>query len=251
MKPDTPQQPLLEVTDLKAGYGRVQVLHGVDLRLERGQCITVIGPNGAGKTTLLRAIAGVKAATAGRVRYQGRDITHTSSEQLVNLKLSLVPEGRELFSTMSVEDNLSLGAYTRYQRRDPNINAALERVYQLFPRLLERKKQLAGTMSGGEQQMLAVGRALVLGPELLILDEPSLGLAPLIVQEIMNVISKLKNEGTSILLVEQNARAALRVADHAYVLEGGRIAVEGSASDLRNDPQVASIYLGGFKTKDN
>jgi branched-chain amino acid transport system ATP-binding protein len=241
----TANNTMLEVQNLVSGYGKLQILHGVNLRLERGECITVIGPNGAGKTTLLRAIAGIQPASSGTIFYRGSNTTRQSAEQLASQKLALVPEGRELFSSMSVEDNLILGAYTRYQKRETGIAQTLSSIYALFPRLAERKKQLAGTMSGGEQQMLAVGRALMLEPELLILDEPSLGLAPLIIQEIMNVIASLKRGGTSILLVEQNARAALSVADRAYVLEGGQVAMEGTALQLRQDPRVTSIYLGG------
>jgi len=235
---------VLEVRDLEAGYGRLQILLGVSITVARGECVTVIGPNGAGKTTLLKAVAGVRPCSRGSVHYSGEDVTRVPAERLAAAGLAFVPEGRELFSTMSVADNLELGAYTRFQRRDPKIRASLERVYALFPRLAERRRQLAGTMSGGEQQMLAVGRALMLEPQLLLLDEPSLGLAPLIVQEIMNVIARLKTEGTSVLLVEQNARAALNVADRGYVLESGRIALEGTAANLKRDERVASIYLG-------
>ena len=234
--------PILEVRDLRAGYGPLTVLDGVSLSLPAGRCLAVLGPNGAGKTTLLRAITGLRRAQSGAVLYRGRDVTRLPAERLPRLGLSLVPEGRDLFGSMSVEDNLLLGTYSR---KDGKAAEAIERVYNLFPRLAERRAQAAATMSGGEQQMLAVGRALVLDPAVLLLDEPSLGLAPLIVQEIMGVISRLRDSGVSVLLVEQNARAALDVADSAFVLEGGRVALEGAAADLRRDERVARIYLGG------
>ncbi|HWG85963.1 MAG TPA: ABC transporter ATP-binding protein [Deinococcales bacterium] len=237
--------PILEVRDLRAGYGPLTVLDGVSLSLPAGRCLAVLGPNGAGKTTLLRAITGLRRAQSGAVLYRGRDVTRLPAERLPRLGLSLVPEGRDLFGSMSVEDNLLLGTYSR---KDGKAAEAIERVYNLFPRLAERRAQAAATMSGGEQQMLAVGRALVLDPAVLLLDEPSLGLAPLIVQEIMGVISRLRDSGVSVLLVEQNARAALDVADSAFVLEGGRVALEGAAADLRRDERVARIYLGGGAT---
>jgi branched-chain amino acid transport system ATP-binding protein len=235
--------PLLEVTGLHAGYGRAEVLTGLDLRLEKGQVVTVIGPNGAGKSTLLNALMGV-LASRGTVRFDGADLADDSLEDRVMLGIALVPERRELFGSMPVEDNLILGGYRAMKQRVPNWRGALERVYELFPRLKERRAQLAGTLSGGERQMLAVGRALMSGPKLLMLDEPSLGLAPLIVRDIFDTIQRLRQEGTSILLVEQNARAALQVADHGYVLETGEIVLDGPAAQLAEDPRVIETYLG-------
>jgi branched-chain amino acid transport system ATP-binding protein len=234
---------LLEVSDLHAGYGRAEVLTGLDLRLEKGQVVTVIGPNGAGKSTLLNALMGV-LGSRGTVRFDGADLADTSLEERVMLGIALVPERRELFGTMPVEDNLILGGYRAMKQRVPNWRGALERVYELFPRLKERRAQLAGTLSGGERQMLAVGRALMSGPKLLMLDEPSLGLAPLVVRDIFDTIQRLRREGVSILLVEQNARAALQVADHGYVLETGEIALDGPADQLAGDPRVIETYLG-------
>jgi branched-chain amino acid transport system ATP-binding protein len=238
--------PLLEVNDLHAGYGRAEVLTGLNLKLDKGQVITVIGPNGAGKSTTLNALMGV-LPSRGRVRFDGVDLAEATLEDRVMLGLALVPEKRELFTTMPVEDNLVLGGYRAMRLRVPNWRGALERVYGLFPRLKERRAQLAGTLSGGERQMLAVGRALMSGPKLLMLDEPSLGLAPLVVRDIFNTIHRLRTEGVSILLVEQNARAALQVADHGYVLETGEIVLEGPAEALAQDPRVIETYLGAQK----
>jgi branched-chain amino acid transport system ATP-binding protein len=238
---------LLEVHDLHAGYGRAEVLSGLNLRLEAGQIVTVIGPNGAGKSTTLNALMGI-LPSKGRVVFDGQDLGGTTLEDRVMLGLALVPEKRELFGTMTVEDNLVLGGYRAMKLRVPNWRGELERVYALFPRLQERRAQLAGTLSGGERQMLAVGRALMSRPKLLMLDEPSLGLAPLIVREIFRIIVELRRQGTSILLVEQNARAALEVAQHGYVLETGSIALEGPASQLAADPRVVETYLGAART---
>jgi branched-chain amino acid transport system ATP-binding protein len=235
--------PLLEVTDLHAGYGRAEVLTGLNLRLEKGQVVTVIGPNGAGKSTMLNALMGV-LGSRGMVRFDGRDLAETTLEQRVMLGIALVPERRELFGTMPVQDNLILGGYRAMKQRVPNWRSALDRVFELFPRLKERRAQLAGTLSGGERQMLAVGRALMSNPKLLMLDEPSLGLAPLIVRDIFQTIERLRREGVSILLVEQNARAALQVADHGYVLETGEIVLDGPAEQLAGDPRVIETYLG-------
>ena len=238
---------LLEVTDLHAGYGRAEVLHGLNLKAAKGSVITVIGPNGAGKSTLLNALMGV-LPSRGTVTYRGRVQTQRSLEERVMSGISLVPETRALFGTMPVEDNLLLGGYrqVRLGRKGGN---ALERVYTLFPRLQERRTQLAGTLSGGERQMLAVGRALMAEPELLMLDEPSLGLAPLVVKEIFRTIDGLRATGVTILLVEQNARAALEVADYGYVLEMGEIALEGDAASLAKDPRVIDTYLGAARQK--
>ncbi len=234
---------LLEVRDLCVAYGKVEAVHRVALGVEEGSIVTVIGPNGAGKTTLLAALMGMLAAR-GSVSYAGKDITRVEPEQRVSDGLCLVPERRELFAAMTVEDNLVLGAFHRYRKRDKAITADFEQVYQLFPRLHERRRQLAGTLSGGERQMLALGRALMSRPRLLMLDEPSLGLAPLIVRDIFRVIAGLRETGVSILLVEQNARAALQVADYGYVLETGEIAIEGASADLASDPRVVESYLG-------
>jgi branched-chain amino acid transport system ATP-binding protein len=237
---------LLQVNGLHAGYGRAEVLTGLNLQLPKGQVITVIGPNGAGKSTLLNALMGVLPSTGG-VQFDGQDLSGATLEDRVMMGLALVPEKRELFTTMPVEDNLVLGGYRAMRLRVPNWRHELERVYGLFPRLKERRTQLAGTLSGGERQMLAVGRALMSGPKLLMLDEPSLGLAPLVVRDIFSIISRLRQDGVSILLVEQNARAALQVADHGYVLETGEIALEGPAADLADDLRVIETYLGAKK----
>jgi len=237
---------LLEVRDLHAGYGRAEVLTGLNLYLAQGQVVTVIGPNGAGKSTTLNALIGA-LPSSGRIRFDGQDLTDTTLEDRVMMGLALVPEKRELFGTMPVEDNLILGGYRAMKLRVPQWRSELERVYALFPRLKERRAQLAGTLSGGERQMLAVGRALMSRPKLLMLDEPSLGLAPLIVREIFRIIERLREQGTSILLIEQNARAALEVADHGYVLETGAFALDGLASELAHDPRVIETYLGAAR----
>jgi branched-chain amino acid transport system ATP-binding protein len=245
---NTPTQPLLQVRDLHAGYGRAEVLTGLHFQLQKGQVVTVIGPNGAGKSTTLNALMGVMPSR-GQIFFDGQDLADTSLEERVMMGMALVPEKRELFSTMSVEDNLILGGYRSMTLKVPNWQRAIERVFELFPRLQERRAQMAGTLSGGERQMLAVGRALMSEPKLLMLDEPSLGLAPLIVREIFNIIERLRQQGTSILLIEQNARAALEVADHGYVLETGSIALEGPAQQLATDPRVIETYLGAAASK--
>jgi branched-chain amino acid transport system ATP-binding protein len=234
---------LLEVRGLCVAYGKVEAVHQAELRVEEGKIVTVIGPNGAGKTTLLGALMGMLPAR-GSVSYAGEEIARIEPEQRVSRGLCLVPERRELFAAMTVEDNLVLGAVHRYRKRDRSIGADFEQVYQLFPRLRERRRQLAGTLSGGERQMLALGRALMSRPRLLMLDEPSLGLAPLIVRDIFRVIGGLRESGVSVLLVEQNARAALQVADYGYVLETGEIVVQGPSTDLISDPRVIESYLG-------
>jgi branched-chain amino acid transport system ATP-binding protein len=239
---------LLNVTDLHAGYGKAEVLHGISLRAERGSVITVIGPNGAGKSTLLNALMGVLPARGG-IAYQGRSITRTLLEERVMMGLALVPETRALFGSMVVEDNLLLGAYRQVRLGQKDTAGAMEKVFTLFPRLKERRRQLAGTLSGGERQMLAVGRALMSQPTLLMLDEPSLGLAPLVVAEIFRTIAALRATGVTILLVEQNARAALEVADHGYVLEMGEIALQGPARELARDPRVIDTYLGAARAR--
>jgi branched-chain amino acid transport system ATP-binding protein len=239
---------LLNVRDLHAGYGRAEVLHGLTLTARAGKVITVIGPNGAGKTTLLNALMGVLEAR-GTVEYDGAPIGLRSLEERVMLGMALVPETRALFGTMSVEDNLLLGAYRQVRLGQKDSAKSLDEVFMLFPRLRERRAQLAGTLSGGERQMLAVGRALMGKPRLLMLDEPSLGLAPLVVRDIFATIAALRATGVTILLVEQNARAALEVADYGYVLEMGEIALEGPAEDLARDPRVIETYLGATRKK--
>ena len=234
---------LLEVKNLHAGYGRAEVLTGLNLRLPQGSVVSVIGPNGAGKSTTLNALMGV-LPSKGQVLLGGEDISALSLEERVMKGMALVPEKRELFTTMSVEDNLVLGAYRRKRAGERGYLDQLEPVFTLFPRLKERHKQAAGTLSGGERQMLAVGRALMGKPELLMLDEPSLGLAPLIVKEIFHIISALRQTGVAILLVEQNARAALQISDYGYVLETGELAIEGPAADLAQNPRVIETYLG-------
>jgi branched-chain amino acid transport system ATP-binding protein len=241
-------QALLSVQNLHAGYGRAEVLTGLNFHLDKGQVVTIIGPNGAGKSTTLNALMAV-LPSKGRVVFDGVDLADVTLEERVMLGMALVPEKRELFGTMPVEDNLILGGYRAMKQRVPQWRDELERVYALFPRLKERRLQLAGTLSGGERQMLAVGRALMSRPKLLMLDEPSLGLAPLIVREIFRIIEQLREQGVSILLIEQNARAALEVADHGYVLETGAIALEGPADQLAGDPRVIETYLGAARKK--
>jgi branched-chain amino acid transport system ATP-binding protein len=233
----------LDIRDLSVSYGKVEALHKATVRVAPGSIVTVIGPNGAGKSTMLNAIMGLLPA-AGAIRYEGEEIGGLETESRVARGLVLVPEKRELFADMTVADNLVLGAFPRYRRRERDIDADLQAVYTRFPRLLERRAQLAGTLSGGERQMLALGRALMAKPRVLMLDEPSLGLAPLIVREIFRIISDLRKTGVAILLVEQNARAALQVADYGYVLETGEMALEGPAAELAVNPRVVETYLG-------
>jgi len=235
---------VLEVEELCVSYGKVEALHHVSIKVGEGQIVTVIGPNGAGKTTMLSAVMGVLPHTKGSVRFNGQELGDAEVEHMVALGITLVPESRALFGEMSVEDNLLLGAFMRHRTGHRDQEQTLAEVYEIFPRLKERRTQHAGTLSGGERQMLAVGRALMAKPKLLMLDEPSLGLAPLIVREIFRVIADLKKTGVSILLVEQNARAALQVADYAYVLETGEIALEGPSKQLADDPKVVESYLG-------
>ena len=235
--------PLLDIADLSVFYGKVEAVHHVSLKVESGQIATVIGPNGAGKTTLLGATMGLLPAR-GAVHFQGEPIERLSVEQRVARGLILVPERRELFAAMSVADNLLLGAFTRRRERKSTLDATLDDVYVRFPRLRDRRQQLAGTLSGGERQMLALGRALMGKPRLLMLDEPSLGLAPMIVKEIFSIVAELRASGVAILLVEQNARAALQVADHGYVLESGDLAMHGPTAELAADARVAATYLG-------
>ncbi len=240
---------LLRVRDLHAGYGRAEVLHGLSINADVGQVVTVIGPNGAGKSTLLNALMGALPAK-GTLEYDGSSVALRSLEERVMLGMALVPETRALFATMSVEDNLLLGAYRQVRLGNKDSAKALNTVFMLFPRLRERRTQVAGTLSGGERQMLAVGRALMGKPRLLMLDEPSLGLAPLVVRDIFATIAALRSSGVTILLVEQNARAALEVADYGYVLEMGEIALQGPAIDLAQDPRVIETYLGAARRKE-
>jgi branched-chain amino acid transport system ATP-binding protein len=237
---------LLSLTNVNVSYGKIEAVRGVSLRLDRGQIVTVIGPNGAGKTTLLAAIMGLLPAE-GSIRYENVDLVRFSTEERVGRGISLVPEKRELFADMTVADNLILGAYTRWSNRK-DVEEDLGVVYSRFGRLAERKEQRAGTLSGGERQMLALGRAFMAKPRLLLLDEPSLGLAPLIVREVFRIIVGLRELGVSILLVEQNARAALETADYGYVLETGEIVHSGPAAELMHDPRVVASYLGGQST---
>ncbi|HEX7748515.1 MAG TPA: ABC transporter ATP-binding protein [Bordetella sp.] len=234
---------LLEVRDLQVAYGKVTAVAGVNLDVAEGQIVTVIGPNGAGKTTLLSAIMGL-LPSRGAIHFGGKVRAHAEIEEMVAAGMGLVPEKRELFAEMSVEDNLKLGGFHRYRTGERDQSESLREIYDLFPRLKERRAQLSGTLSGGERQMLAVGRALMAKPRLLMLDEPSLGLAPRIVREVLRIVSELRKLGVSILLVEQNARAALQVADYAYVLETGAVTLEGPASELAKDPRVIEVYLG-------
>ena len=240
MTPMTPA-PLLDVRDLHTRYGRVEALSGVSVQVPQGQIVSVIGANGAGKTTLMNAVMGVLPAQ-GQITYDGEDLTRVPLEGRVARGISLVPERRELFASMTVQDNLHLGAYLR--RRQP-WRADLDTVYARFPRLHERRTQLAGTLSGGEQQMLAIGRALMTRPRLLLLDEPSLGLAPLIVRDILQIVQGLKGDGVTILLVEQNARASLAISDSGYVLETGQVKLSGPATTLARDESLTASYLGG------
>jgi branched-chain amino acid transport system ATP-binding protein len=238
---------MLKIEKLSAGYGKVEVLHGISIAVPKGKLVTLIGSNGAGKTTTMRAVSGMIPTTAGDIRLNGKRVTGLESYHIAKLGLAHSPEGRRVFATMTVNDNLLLGAFPRITGARPRGNVAsdLERAMELFPRLKERRTQLAGTLSGGEQQMLAMARATMLNPEVILLDEPSMGLAPILVDEVFRIIGRLKEEGVTMLLVEQFAAAALEVADYGYVLENGRIAVEGPAHKLRNDPAVKAAYLGG------
>ena len=235
--------PILEIRELCVSYGTVEALHHINLKVSAGQIVTVIGPNGAGKTTMLSAIMGL-LPSKGEIEFQGEVQRDIEVEHLVAMGMTLVPEKRELFGEMSVEDNLLLGAFQRYRAGERDQGKTMDQVFGTFPRLRERRAQLAGTLSGGERQMLAVGRALMAKPKLLMLDEPSLGLAPLIVREIFHIVAELKQTGVAILLVEQNARAALQIADYGYVLETGSIALEGESRALADDPRVVETYLG-------
>lgn len=234
---------LLEVNDLDVFYGAIHALQGISFHVEEGEIVTLIGANGAGKSTTLNTISGLVRARGGSIRFKDEEITRTPAYEIVKMGIVQVPEGRQIFAPLTVRENLEMGAYTR---ADPKgIKASMERVYQSFPRLKERLNQYGGTLSGGEQQMLAMGRGLMSEPELLLLDEPSMGLAPFLVDEIFDIIEEINSRGTSILLVEQNAQMALSIADRAYVLETGRLVLEGPAKEVGANPEVKQAYLGG------
>ncbi|MFH2218525.1 MAG: ABC transporter ATP-binding protein [Pseudomonadota bacterium] len=237
---------MLRIEGLSAAYGNIGVLKNVSLEVPRGKVVSIIGANGAGKSTLLKTISGLMKIRSGKIFYKDQDITGLTSNRIVRLGISQVPEGRQIFSHLTVLDNIHLGAYHYFKRRHrQEIKKRVERMYEIFPILENRSGQIAGTLSGGEQQMLAIARALMGRPELLLLDEPSMGIAPLIIREIFNVIEQLNSSGTTILLVEQNARAALKAAHHSYVLESGEVALEGLAGELLDNPKVKEVYLGG------
>jgi branched-chain amino acid transport system ATP-binding protein len=234
---------MLEVVNLEVSYGAIKALKGISFKVKPGEIVTLIGANGAGKTTTLRTISGLIKPTNGRIYFKGQDITNLDAHKIVELGISHVPEGRRVFATLTVMENLELAAWTIKDRKLKN--ERFEMVFEIFPRLKERRKQLAGTLSGGEQQMLSVARALTIGGDIMLLDEPSMGLAPILVDEIFDILQKINKQGTTILLVEQNARKALNLADYAYVLEVGTIALEGDAKQLLEDPRVKEAYLGG------
>ncbi|MBN2552055.1 MAG: ABC transporter ATP-binding protein [Spirochaetales bacterium] len=235
---------LLEIEDLHIFYDAIEALKGVSLTLDQGEIVTVLGANGAGKSTLLKAVSGLLPIRGGTVRFDGEPINGCAAHQIVLQGISQVPEGRRVFTTLSVEENLNLGAYSR-RRIVQEVEAARRRVFSLFPVLGQRRRQLAGTLSGGEQQMLAIGRALMCRPRVLLLDEPSLGLAPILVRQIFRIIREINDQGISILLVEQNAQKALTVARRGYVLETGSIAASGASAQLKSDPRIRAAYLGG------
>lgn len=237
---------MLNIEGLRTSYGNIKVLKDISIQVPEGKIVSIIGANGAGKSTLLKTISGLVKAQEGRIIYKGKDIAGMPADRIVGLGISQVPEGRQLFAHLTVLDNIRLGAYHYFKRSNRDeINERIKHIYKIFPILEKRSKQIAGTLSGGEQQMLAIARALMGRPELLLLDEPSMGIAPLIVREIFNVINTLNESGTTILLVEQNARAALKVANHCYVLERGRVVLEGLAAELLDNPKVKEAYLGG------
>lgn len=235
---------MLKVEQLVAGYGNIQALKNIDMEVPEGKIVSLIGANGAGKTTTMKAIMGLIKPTSGRILFKGQDISKLATHKIVSCGLSLVPEGRSILARMTVLENLEMGAC---QRRDSEVQADLKKIFERFPILEERKAQLGGTLSGGQQQMLAMGRALMARPELLLLDEPSMGLAPLVVADIFKVIQEINQSGTTVLLVEQNVRQALKIAHHAYVLETGRMILDGEAQTVANNPRVMEAYLGGKK----
>jgi branched-chain amino acid transport system ATP-binding protein len=233
---------MLEIKDLKVSYGMIQAIKGISFEVNKGEVIALIGANGAGKTTILHTITGLLNADSGSVTYEGKDITRMPGHKIVSMGIAHVPEGRRVFANMTVLQNLKLGAYTRKDKAE--IAETLEMVYTRFPRLKERKNQLAGTLSGGEQQMLAMGRALMSHPQIILMDEPSMGLSPIFVNEIFDIIEEVSKSGTTVLLVEQNAKKALSIADRAYVLETGNIVLEGKASELLDNDSIRKAYLG-------
>ena len=239
---DFEQMAMLTVTDLQVYYGVIQAIKGISFSVNQGEVIALIGANGAGKTTTLHTVTGLIQPKAGKIEFEGKDITKMPAHKIVSLGMAHVPEGRRIFQQLTVLDNLKLGAYTRKDKK--KIADTLEMVYRRFPRLEERKKQIAGTLSGGEQQMLAIGRALMSEPKIIVMDEPSMGLSPLFVTEIFDIIREISQGGTTVLLVEQNAKKALSIADRAYVLETGKIVLSGNAQDLMNDDSVKRAYLG-------
>jgi len=234
---------LLEVKDLSVHYGAINALQGISFHVEEGEIVTLIGANGAGKSTTLNTISGLVRARSGSIQFKEQEITTTPPHEIVSMGIVQVPEGRKIFAPLTVQENLEMGAFSRKDQE--GINQSLARVFQSFPRLKERLSQYGGTLSGGEQQMLAIGRGLMARPKLLLLDEPSMGLAPVLVEEIFTIIQEINAQGTSILLVEQNAQMALSVASHAYVLETGRVVLEGTAREVANNPEVKVAYLGG------
>ncbi|EKN70373.1 high-affinity branched-chain amino acid transport ATP-binding protein [Neobacillus bataviensis LMG 21833] len=235
---------MLKVNNINVFYGNIQALKGVSLEVIEGEIVTLIGANGAGKSTLLKTLSGLLKPKSGTIEYLGEPISGKAPQSIVKTGISHVPEGRRVFSNMSVEENLELGAYTR--KDAGGVRKDMEKVYELFPRLLERRKQLSGTLSGGEQQMLAMGRAIMAKPKLLLLDEPSMGLAPLMVKQIFNIIEQINKDGTTVLLVEQNANMALSIANRAYVIETGRIEISGTAAELQASEEIKKAYLGGL-----
>lgn len=233
---------MLKVKNINVFYGAIHAIHDLSIEVNNGEIVTLIGANGAGKTSTLRAISGLNSIKSGEISYDGKVISNLGAHKIVAKGISQVPEGRRVFGDQTIEENLLLGAYLRKNKSE--IKGSMERVFKLFPRVLERRKQLAGTLSGGEQQMLAIGRALMANPKLLILDEPSMGLAPIVVEEIFEIIKDIRKSGTTILLVEQNANAALQIADRGYVVETGSVVIEGLAQDLLHDDSVRKAYLG-------
>lgn len=233
---------MLEIKDLKVSYGMIQAIKGISFEVNKGEVIALIGANGAGKTTILHTITGLLSAQSGSVIYEGKDITRVPGHKIVSMGIAHVPEGRRVFANMTVLQNLKMGAFTRKDKNE--VSETLDMVYSRFPRLMERKNQLAGTLSGGEQQMLAMGRALMSHPQIILMDEPSMGLSPIFVNEIFDIIEEVSKSGTTVLLVEQNAKKALSIADRAYVLETGNIVLEGKASELLNNDSIKKAYLG-------
>ncbi len=233
---------LLEINDLHVNYGMISALKGISFEVNEGEVIALIGANGAGKTTTLHAVTGLIPAKSGSIKLGGKELTKMPAHKIVQMGMAHVPEGRRIFQQLSVLDNLKLGAYTRKDKS--NIDKDMKMVYERFPRLAERKSQIAGTLSGGEQQMLAMGRALMSNPKIIVMDEPSMGLSPILVSEIFDIITSIRKDGTTVLLVEQNAKKALSIADRAYVLETGKIVLSGKASDLINDESIKKAYLG-------